>query len=244
MNAIELNKISVLYFPLKWFIIAKNIQQLCYLTFIGFWYYRKSRNVSILKLNYIKRLWLNYFIAFLIIANVISLIFIQNSLFAFLKFNSFNPVTWLISSSVSLAPIYIGIFFFPSVLYSKIKKSSGIVSNYIAEYEQIEDLELAIKVYLGSQPHLKVDFTKSKFISDLRISDRLFTFYFNEYLKISFTEWKSNLRIDYANTLVKGGYLKNHTIESLALKVGFRSRNKFSDAFKNRIGFRPSEARN
>jgi AraC-like DNA-binding protein len=78
-------------------------------------------------------------------------------------------------------------------------------------------------------------------MSDLKISDRLFTYYFNEHLGISFNQWKSDLRIDYAFDLAKNGYLKSHTIESLAQHVGFQSRNKFTEAFRKRIGINPSE---
>jgi AraC-like DNA-binding protein len=41
--------------------------------------------------------------------------------------------------------------------------------------------------------------------------------------------------------LISEGYLKNHTIESLAKKVGFQSRNSFATSFKAQFGVLPSE---
>jgi AraC-like DNA-binding protein len=41
--------------------------------------------------------------------------------------------------------------------------------------------------------------------------------------------------------LISDGYLKNHTVESLAKTVGFQSRNTFANSFKAQFGASPSE---
>ena len=52
----------------------------------------------------------------------------------------------------------------------------------------------------------------------------------------SFSDYKKIVRINDATKLLQNGYLINHTVESLALKVGFSSYNTFIIAFKNITG--------
>ena len=47
-------------------------------------------------------------------------------------------------------------------------------------------------------------------------------------------------RVRHAVQLIEEEYLKNRTVESLALEVGFRSRNTFYLAFKKETGLSPS----
>ncbi len=52
----------------------------------------------------------------------------------------------------------------------------------------------------------------------------------------SFPDFKKIVRIHDAIKLLESGYLKNHKVESLAVKVGFSSYNTFIIAFKNITG--------
>jgi AraC-like DNA-binding protein len=154
------------------------------------------------------------------------------------------PYHLLIASSIIGALLYISVLFFPNVLYGEVKKQIYPQDVLKPEKGQILEFEQMLQAYLISLPYLSSDFGKPKLITELKISDRFFTYYFNEYLGSSFAQWKSDLRIDYAINLVNKGYLKNHTIESLAQVVGFQSRNRFSQAFKKRPGVLPSNAVN
>lgn len=48
-------------------------------------------------------------------------------------------------------------------------------------------------------------------------------------------------RVHHAIQLIEDEYLKMRTVESLALEVGFRSRNTFYQAFKKETGLCPSD---
>lgn len=61
----------------------------------------------------------------------------------------------------------------------------------------------------------------------------------NEY-GIGINRLINQYRIRHSIELIDGGYLKKRTVESLALEVGFRSRNTFYLAFKNETGLSPS----
>ena len=240
-NFEAMNRMSVLKMPLRSFLVAKNFHQLGYLVYIGFWYYQVSQKDSFV-LHKSKKQWLNFLTITLLISNVLIVLLTFFTLSDMNQSRTVSPYPTLILSSVLGTVIYISIFFFPNVLYEEVKKQAEPRLLLQPEGEQIQDFEKALESYLHTQPYLFADFGKPKMISDLKISDRFFTYYFNEYLGSSFAQWKSDLRIDYANNLVQNGYLKNHTIESLALLVGFQSRSKFSTAFKSRIGSLPSNA--
>jgi AraC-like DNA-binding protein len=75
---------------------------------------------------------------------------------------------------------------------------------------------------------------------DLQLSERVLSNYFNTELAVSFSEWKNNQRIDYACKLIDEGKADKLTVEGISLNVGFSSRSKFIDAFKERKGVVPS----
>ena len=75
---------------------------------------------------------------------------------------------------------------------------------------------------------------------DLKIPERFLSNYFNKELKLTFSEWRKNLRIDHVCKMIKQGESKNLTIEAISANAGFASRSKFIDAFKERKGVTPS----
>jgi AraC-like DNA-binding protein len=58
---------------------------------------------------------------------------------------------------------------------------------------------------------------------------------------MTFTEYKSVIRIKDAQRLIESGFLGTNTLESLAIKVGFSSYNPFFTAFKKLIGNTPND---
>jgi AraC-like DNA-binding protein len=223
--------------------IVKNIILTGYMLYISAWYLLTNQR-GILILHKGKSKWLNFFIPSMLISNLLIIFFTAYRLTNLGNGDFVNPYPVLILSSIVGALLYISVLFFPNVLYGEVKKQVDTQDTLKPEKGQIQEFEQMLQAYLITLPYLSSDFGKPKLISELKISDRFFTYYFNEYLGSSFAQWKSDLRIDYAYILVKDGYLKNHTIESLALVVGFQSRNKFSQAFKNRVGALPSNVSN
>lgn len=100
---------------------------------------------------------------------------------------------------------------------------------------QIE--ELSFHTYAFRNPELSVE--------DIAIALKIPSSHINYIIKYhcseSFVDFKKIVRIHDAIKLMELGYVKGHTVESLALKVGFSSYNTFIIAFKNITGLTVQE---
>lgn len=94
--------------------------------------------------------------------------------------------------------------------------------------------------YLETIPYTETNFSLSKMALDLKISERVLSNYFNTEHSVTFSKWKNDQRIDYACTMIENGKADKITVEGISLNVGFLSRSKFIDAFKERKGILPS----
>lgn len=65
----------------------------------------------------------------------------------------------------------------------------------------------------------------------------------NNELDMNFYKYINSLRIEEACVLLKDPAYVNHTIEGVAIEVGFKSKSSFNQAFKNIVGKTPSEFR-
>jgi AraC-like DNA-binding protein len=115
---------------------------------------------------------------------------------------------------------------------SQIKKGNSSETN--------QNITLQLEKYMVMSPFILPGFNLSKMALDLQLSERVLSNYFNTELKISFSEWKNNQRIDYACKMITEGKADKLTVEGISLNVGFSSRSKFIDAFKERKGVVPS----
>lgn len=64
---------------------------------------------------------------------------------------------------------------------------------------------------------------------------------FRYHSRENFQDFKKIIQINDAIELMKAGYVKQQTIESLALTVGFSSYNPFFLSFKNITGITPQQ---
>ena len=144
------------------------------------------------------------------------------------------------------------LFLFPKILYGNVsytieKGKDSIIDDIksnlpkkIKDVSVTEDIEKIIEKYLSTVPYISRDFSLSQMSFDLKIPERFLSNYFNKELKITFSEWRKNLRIDHVCKMIEQGESKNLTIEAIATNAGFASRSKFIDAFKERKGVTPS----
>ena len=144
------------------------------------------------------------------------------------------------------------LFLFPKILYGNVSYAieegnnniiEDLKSNFPKKQKEttsIQDIEQIIQTYLLNSPFIQKEFSLSQMSFDLKIPERFLSNYFNKELKITFSDWRKNLRIDYVCRLIEAGESKNLTIEAIATNAGFASRSKFIDAFKERKGVTPS----
>lgn len=107
--------------------------------------------------------------------------------------------------------------------------------------QQVELFTNLIDDYLRSKPFRQNGFNKYHLISSLGLPEYLVNSYFNQYLGVSFSSWKTFQRIQESTELIRGGFLQAKTIEYLAKEVGFSSRSRFVEAFRKQMECSPTE---
>ncbi len=139
------------------------------------------------------------------------------------------------------------LFLFPKILFDSISYPDvSLAKNRAAQIKKEKSLEInqtitaQIENYMLTSPYIEPGFNLSKMALDLQLSERVLSNYFNTELSISFSEWKNNNRIDYACKMIAEGKADKLTVEGISQNVGFSSRSKFIDAFKERKGTVPS----
>jgi AraC-like DNA-binding protein len=152
------------------------------------------------------------------------------------------------------------LFFFPNILYGlprlDYELSSAVVlpgfsEPSFAKTKGSKDFEMSdskleliskkVNSYIIDKPYINPSFTVSLMSSQTGIPAHHISYYFNVYLKVDFTTWKNNLRIDYAIELINNGLADKLTLDAILRKVGFLSRSTFISAFKKRTGKTPSD---
>jgi AraC-like DNA-binding protein len=169
---------------------------------------------------------------------------------------------FLYATVIGLLLLNLSLLFFPNILYGLPQFDYAIVSKKNREGQQhlgiAEDLKkqpksfeisseklnllkLKIERYIESKPYLNPDFNLTMMSSDINIPVHHLSYYFNEYLNISFNTWKNNFKIDHVITLINNGTGEILTLDALAKQAGFGSRTSFFNSFKQKIGVTPSE---
>lgn len=135
------------------------------------------------------------------------------------------------------------LFLFPKILFDTISyPDASLARNRATQLKKGNAVEINQNIttlldkYMVACPFILPGFNLSKMALDLQVSERILSNYFNTELKISFSEWKNNQRIDYACKLIEEGKATKLTVEGISQNVGFSSRSKFIDAFKERKG--------
>jgi len=84
-------------------------------------------------------------------------------------------------------------------------------------------------------------YTLKHLATDINIPSSHLTYVIKYHCKLSFIELKNHYRIIDSLHLIENDYLRSHTLDSLASKVGFVSYNSFYVSFKKQIGLSPKE---
>ena len=113
-------------------------------------------------------------------------------------------------------------------------------STFFLEPKRLTEISEAIKAYLVRNPCIRPGFNLSLMSLEIQIPKHQLTYFFNDHLKITFNDWKNEIRITHFISLLKNGQAINNTLESLSQSSGFLSRSKFTNAFKKSQGKTPS----
>lgn len=143
------------------------------------------------------------------------------------------------------------IWFFPQIIFQKFfpntlseehltKKIKNEVVGNTPQYD-LEQIGEVVSEYLKSKPCLKPGFSLFNFSEETKIPQHQITYYLKVVHDKSFNDFKNYLRIKHAIELLESGVAKNHTLETISINCGFRSRTNFIDAFKKVTGKTPSD---
>lgn len=115
------------------------------------------------------------------------------------------------------------------------KLKEKIDKNIVLYIEEIE------KVSKEFEPFKDPKFSLPDLALKLNIPNSNLNYLFKYHSKISFSDYKKKVRIHQSIRLIESNYLKTHTLDTLAKKVGFASYNPFFTSFKNITGKSPQK---
>lgn len=104
--------------------------------------------------------------------------------------------------------------------------------------ESSEDLFEAIVDYVDRH-YRDPDFSLTALASVFSYTQKYLSFLFKKHMQIGFSNYLNNLRIQYANELIKKG---NESITEIAYACGYRDYSYFARVFKKRTGQTPTES--
>ncbi len=145
---------------------------------------------------------------------------------------------------ISIMPLY-----FPSILYgfprtkektdlnssitSPTKPKMATVTTSDSRYGlDTEEIVENLKAVEHQGYFLQQDFDLTACAQLLNIQPHHLSYYLNQHRRLSFSEYRNNVRIDKAKKMIGLGYLDMNTMEALAQECGFANRSSFSKSFK------------
>jgi AraC-like DNA-binding protein len=124
-------------------------------------------------------------------------------------------------------------------LPSKNQPNEKFVQLFSEEY--IKDINIKINSWIDSKTFLDPESNISTLAVQIKIPQHHLSYYFNTILNVKFTDWRNQLKIEYAVSLLDQENHKNYTLEAFSIQCGFISQSTFIRAFKNAKGMTPSE---
>lgn len=106
--------------------------------------------------------------------------------------------------------------------------------------EYRETIEAILESFKARKLFLNTDFKLIQISKESNIPAHHLTYFFNDIIKISFSDWRNGLRIAYAQNLISQGKTDTFTLQAISLQCGFASQTTFIRAFKNFTGTTPS----
>lgn len=239
INTVGMQALNIPWMSIRAYFLVRILIFFVYLIYCSYYFIKNLTNPLLIKASW-KIKWLKWFLSLNLLAYL--LINVVTAVGMIYSKASYPGTIGLLISSFLGTFLFISTFLFPKILYGNFIKNAPTSNPLNAPIEtEITDFAKILQKYVDERQYIQVSFSKSKILADSGVSDRLFTYYFNEHLQSSFIQWRNKYRLDYSMELISDGYLKNYTIESLAKKVGFQSRNSFATSFKAEFGKLPSE---
>ena len=126
---------------------------------------------------------------------------------------------------------------------NEINKSKQIeIEDEITENDPFNELAIRILEYVElERPFTKTDFSISSLAIELKVPHNHISYCFNNILKIKFTKFRNQHRVEYAKKLLTCEEHNVYTIDAILKLSGFSTRSNFYTVFKEITGLTPSE---
>ena len=151
-----------------------------------------------------------------------------------------RPISAFVEEKPIKAPVNIPVkennTLFSDVISNEKKKELELFS---PEYQ--EKIEGLLQECIVKQLYLQEDCSLSLVSDKLRIPAHHLTYYFNSIKKESFSDWRNQLRVIDAISILNQDISRQLTLEAIGLKVGFKSNSTFIRSFKKHTGKTPGE---
>lgn len=174
-----------------------------------------------------------------------------------------DKIAFFESAQIIIALIFLSLSIillcYPHILYG-LPSYQSIIRYYSAGSENRQpdkaesnpDLHLFTDTYIqyiGKRIHSVVinreycqpDFSRAKLSILTEIPLHHLSYYFSNILTIKFTDWKNNLRIEYAKQLIATDLIKKQNLDDISSQSGFRNRQNFITSFKKITAISPAE---
>jgi AraC-like DNA-binding protein len=154
--------------------------------------------------------------------------------------------------------LHFGLIFFPQILYGiplgKIdhvlikgyNNERGImlapklnVTSFHEDY--INEIDALLKKWSQELKFLDPNTNINSLSNDIDIPLHHLSYFFNQVNDVKYVEWRNNLRIDYAVTLILKGEYNDKTIQTIGKECGFKTYSRFIQNFKLKMGVLPSD---
>lgn len=264
-NPINVFLLNYSYIPARLSFIYRPLQGLLYIVLCGSYYFIYLRkNQEQIYPTKVKMKWNeNWYFVFLFISFILYFCFILFSLMVVIYgegAGKMNNDTYISEVTLLLFLVSnLSIMLFPKELYGfpilgkhieKLGYQQTLAENdlqlnlktnvFFLEPKRLREISNIIGIYLLDNPCIRAGFNLNQMSIDIHIPKHQLTYYFNDNLKLTFNEWKNEIRINHAAEMFKQGNAVHNTLESVATAVGFLSRSKFTNAFKKYKGMTPS----
>jgi AraC-like DNA-binding protein len=253
-NPATLNQVKLLFLPYLHQSILRPFFNLFILTYTSYIFYKERNSLEFLsaKFNQKNFIYIILFISFIL--NILSFsiginsLIIETSGFNLVPTISYRAVNSIVNFFTAIHNV--SVLFFPQILFREFyiiektvnrKKDQLLIEDASISNDRLIEIDQLLMAYIAKRPYLTKGFTLTYITKHTGIPAHQLSIYFNDYLKIGFTDWKNKLRIDYAVSEIKAGKLDRFTIESIATTSGFSSRSNFNNAFISIMNQTPSE---
>jgi len=111
--------------------------------------------------------------------------------------------------------------------------------------DRLKEIDDLVQAYIQAhKPYTHPDFNMTKLAEVIEVPEYQLYYYFRYFKKQKFVDYRIQLRIEYAKTLLASGAANELTLEAVAHASGYHYRTTFIEHFKKVTGILPSEYMN